>query len=498
MSQDGKTRTTEDIIDTPGNLSNMISARYIMREGKAPFTKFPASMVYPSYTVDWNAGDAYTDAVDQAVEIVSKEIEADPALQEMLRKPVWDEQDRTLWEAAVTAKMSDALTNDIRGGNLSQYRGDWTDAGVSRDSKINALSQDLEAGTQTMENDCDTMAITQSVILQTIDNKFLPERTEDLAATNFKVQTTYYVAYGRALREYAEGQEPPQAAAPEGEGAALAALAQGIQEQLAGLHAHIMSSETGSIVEATALRFVLPLNPDPIGDFIQGRTIYSGARPNFHYDSDTGVWAESDGHEPEFFDRAERQAHVDKYMQDVLVRYSEYALNGNLHNAQTQMEDLQSMTGDLDDKPSVQLFTELFDTMQTQGLDEDSYRMMQDLLETDEVRNFIQTVDKQESEIYKSLERAKTFALKEEELEKVQKQAVAVKLGKPDLLETLPRSLQYMQGVMGEEPESFPVQANLETMGEQLESDMDGLAPETQGMETSALEKAAKPMNPAA
>lgn len=174
--------------------------------------------------IDWDSDDAYTRAIEEIRQNVFERIESSPELQELLAKDSWSREDRVAWEKGVSEIVNDEH-KEIPG--LSNYRNstdvdDYPDV-ERRASRLNDLSSDIENETAYIEHDCESMSVLEGVILQQVDNAFLPESSE---SGDFKVSSNYFYMTGRTNFN------------PEYNGD--------------GAHAFIVSSATANVIEATA------------------------------------------------------------------------------------------------------------------------------------------------------------------------------------------------------------------------------------------------------
>ncbi|MGB0719821.1 MAG: hypothetical protein ACPGRX_05075, partial [Bdellovibrionales bacterium] len=143
-------------------------------------------------------------------------------LQDLLVKTSWSRLDRVTWEQEVSTIVSEEMAR-IQG--LSEYRlADYPDKYPEtqrRATRLNDLAYDIEHGTKTIEHDCETMSAIEGIVLQQVENHFLPEAAVD---GDYKVRSNYFYVGGRISQNKA----------------------------LRG-HAYIISSATANIIEGTAL-----------------------------------------------------------------------------------------------------------------------------------------------------------------------------------------------------------------------------------------------------
>lgn len=196
--------------------------------------------------IDWDSDDAYTRALEEIRENVFERIENSPELQELLAKESWTRDDRVAWERGVSEIVSEEH-KAIPG--LGTYRNNSDEERYPdverRASRLNDLSSDIENGTAFIEHDCEAMSILEGVILQQVDNAFLPEEAPE---GDYREASNYFYAVGRTNFN------------PEYNGD--------------GTHAFIISSATTNIIEATNTTgspYKENANPEmTFSDFING------------------------------------------------------------------------------------------------------------------------------------------------------------------------------------------------------------------------------------
>lgn len=173
--------------------------------------------------IDLNADDALNEAIDRMASGTASRIQSDRQLQNLLAKDQWTREDRVEWERKTSEIVSDEL-DKIPG--LNKYRNENDNEGVVRSSKLNALSEDIENGTEKFEFDCEMMSIVEGVVLQAVENHFLP--ADDGRGENaYKVASSYFYTRGDFASVTSENLDQMQS------------------------HAFIMSSATGNVIEAT-------------------------------------------------------------------------------------------------------------------------------------------------------------------------------------------------------------------------------------------------------
>lgn len=248
-------------VNDPVNITaeRAASFRHILETGEVPIVRGDSQRDFgtPSIHVDWQSDDAYTRAVQSIHDNTLARIEADPTLTELLAKPEWDRNDRMQWENSLSTIVSEE-TDKVPG--LDRYRttidpefpDDASNPAVQDPQKaaqeatlrINDLSSDIESGSGRYEYDCDIMAVTEGSVMQRIEDSVLPQTPD--APDSMKYAAPYYLGSGQ-----------------------LSSIDPEAMEATSGYHAFIVSSATGSIIEATS---------DPS----EGQTPYMEAES--HYD----------------------------------------------------------------------------------------------------------------------------------------------------------------------------------------------------------------------
>lgn len=209
----------------------------------------PTFVSWGSSRIDWDADDAFTQAMDQIFENVSERIELSETLLDLRAQDTWTAEDRVAWEREVSQIVSEEV-NNIQG--LGDYR-----TSVELPNSIlsermpayfNELSEDIENDTTRIEFDCDIQAVVEGVTLQRIDEEYLPLRGQD--ADDYKIRSNYFIANAEA--NFDTPDEPAQ-------------------------HAFIISSMTGNIIEAThdpdlhSHPYIESVNPEfSFEDFVRG------------------------------------------------------------------------------------------------------------------------------------------------------------------------------------------------------------------------------------
>lgn len=193
-----------------GDGINIVSVNYALIEGK--FNIFPYEQEM-NQDIDFNAKDALNGTLDSIENKVASRVQNE--LGHLLRDDSWDMQDREQWEeglAKITSK--EFLNADMA---VSEYRTEGR-----RTSLLNeTLNSDLNSkGKPTGEFDCEAMSKLEGVIIQRVENQALKGQQHEPG--NLKFPGNYFVGGGVVSFAGAEGG-----------------------------HAHLLSSVTGNIIEAT-------------------------------------------------------------------------------------------------------------------------------------------------------------------------------------------------------------------------------------------------------
>ena len=220
-----------------GNDGRLINFQYILETGRLPCRPLFGSISLAngmSYIADvflqratrnqhikWSSDDAFIRALTDIREKSAARIEDSLVLQALLQKDRWGKDDRVMWERNVSWITAEEVD---RVPGLGEYRTISCIAGdklpKKRPVRLNALSSDIEKDVTDIEFNCESMAAVEGVILQQMDNVFLPSESEE---GDFKVISNYFYVVGGA--DFGSG--------------------------IRGGHAFIQSSATGSIIEAT-------------------------------------------------------------------------------------------------------------------------------------------------------------------------------------------------------------------------------------------------------
>jgi len=212
--------------------------------------------------IDWQSDDAFTQAIEAIRSNTFERIEQDPDLQALLAKESWTREDRVAWERGVSEIINDEHAQ-IQG--LNRYRNNSDKEAYPdverRASRLNDLAVDIENDTLTIEHDCESNSIVEGVVLQLVDNAFLPDSAPE---GDYKEGANYFYTVGRS--NFTAGVN-------------------------GGVHAWVTSSATMNVIDGAAVSLPYRENVDEnmtFEDFIRGgmiinsdTSIYSGLHHSF-------------------------------------------------------------------------------------------------------------------------------------------------------------------------------------------------------------------------
>jgi hypothetical protein len=204
----------------------VVNFQSIIKSGDVPL----GNPVVGSYDVDWEADDLFNERINEIEMNVTKRVSQHDALQDLINKPEWANQDRVSWEFHLSEIVSEEV-NKVSG--FEEYRSSSKNIigtlfdGIDRESRANEISRDLETGGQAIEFDCELMTIVEGSIIQRVENTLLPEGSEE--GGGYKEAGNYF--YAQSQVSYDPQRDDP--------------------DEWRG-HAYIISSVTGNIIEATA------------------------------------------------------------------------------------------------------------------------------------------------------------------------------------------------------------------------------------------------------
>ena len=394
------TEIDKEIIDGPGSISRLISASYILRTGEIPIGDDSflglAEIFYPSYNVDWRANDTFTLAIDEAFNEMLHGVLENPALQDLLKKDSWNKADRCLWEKELTAAMHEALSN-VCGGNLQKYRNDWLDEGVTRSSSLNELSEDLQNNTQTMENDCDTMAIVQAVLMQRVENHFLGHGGDEENTSNMRNPTTYYVAYGRLAKVKTSEEDVERIMEklkdqPKEVQDHMRRDLEGF-DQVTGkegkeYHAVVISCDSGCVIEPTNGTYFVPYNHDTIKDYTNGVPILMASGEN-HFATDGSVISIE---EAIIVATDINVAEAENLISEMIRVYESSKLSRDMDAIEEKMDNLKVAVKEVSEDPGIQTLIETLKSGSQSGLDDSQAQIIKSLLQDPEVCSLLSRV----------------------------------------------------------------------------------------------------------
>ena len=213
--------------------------------------------------IDWNSDDTFTRAMTTIRQNTYARIEASDVLQGLLNKESWSREDRVIWEREVAEIVNDEhkAIPGLRAYRNTSDRELYPET-QERVVRLNDLSADMENGTRRLEHDCETHAKLEGIILQQVDNHFLPDMAPD---EDYKQRSGYFYVVGRV------NFSPTQTGS--------------------GSHAYLVSSATTNVLEGTntLAGYTYKENTNPnmsFKDFIDGGiiintdgTMYTG----YHY-----------------------------------------------------------------------------------------------------------------------------------------------------------------------------------------------------------------------
>ncbi len=208
------------------NFRSILENGLVPLQGRASFY----GMTY-NQNIDFDQDDAYTRALDDITRAVQKRIDVDPKMQELLKKESWSRDDRVDWERRTSRYVSEEADNiqGLGGYRHANFAGKIDNpfsgsVAETRALNVNDLAQDIENDTEIIEYDCETMSLTEGAVLQRIEDANLPMSAP--IEGSFKESSSYFYTSG---------------------------LAFSYDPNLNNFgHAFIVSSATGSVIEATA------------------------------------------------------------------------------------------------------------------------------------------------------------------------------------------------------------------------------------------------------
>ncbi len=230
----GKDWKTTGYEEASNNITHgrMLNVANIIETGKVDLypgivSPLGASAQDFTITIDKDPSQAPSDALNTSInsvqENVLKAIEQSESMQTLLQKDSWTMDDRIAYEK----ELSQIVSNEVAMiPGLDQYRS----MGESKSTNnMNDLSQDITTGSHDLRYDCGRMAVLEGIVLQQVEQAILPDTAPD---GDQKQSQNYFVQSGSIKNMDVETP--------------------GGLYGIGGLHAWVVSSATGGIIEATA------------------------------------------------------------------------------------------------------------------------------------------------------------------------------------------------------------------------------------------------------
>ncbi len=188
-----------------------INFQYILKTGQIPQVSYSDGLPYfeddnlpylPVYErqewgsqyIDWSSDDAFTQALESIKSSVFRRVESSGELYGLLTSDHWNKDDRIEWEREVAYIVSEEV-DKITG--LDRYRVAAPelkyDQAERRATRLNDISADIENDTTDYEVDCETFSIVKGLILQQVDNYYLPPKASE---GDYKAVTNYFYVSG--------------------------------------------------------------------------------------------------------------------------------------------------------------------------------------------------------------------------------------------------------------------------------------------------------------
>lgn len=196
----------------------------------------------PDQTIDLNAGDEFTQALDAITLRAQARLEKSASIAGLMRKSDWSMQDRIEWERELALTESEERH---RYPGLGAYRNIFNREHLAkkRPPRLNDLSEDIRNSTDDLEFDCEQMSAVDGLILDRLEGALLPAR-----GRGYKRAFPYARATGYIYMEFD--------------------VFNGVKDDyVSGHHVFLISPATGSIIEATA---------DPLAEEAVYRTALHG------------------------------------------------------------------------------------------------------------------------------------------------------------------------------------------------------------------------------
>lgn len=251
---------SRDIIDLADGY-RAVSFPSILRTGKVDAT-ISSNTAIPDHYIDWSQKDAFVQTIIDLQENVVARISQDPKMAALLNDPHWDMNDRMSWEERLSEITSEEMDKIPA---YSYYRTvglPGAAAAQSRATRVNDLSADINNNTKNLEFDCETMSIVEGVIMQSVEHAYIGQQKPTV--DNLKGEGTYFYSGGAVYYGPSTGGF--------------------------GGHAFIMSSLTGSIIEATAdpsnQQASYRRTDSTFAEFVSGKTVTTDGKNT----NDTAVY----------------------------------------------------------------------------------------------------------------------------------------------------------------------------------------------------------------
>ncbi|MBI4031019.1 MAG: hypothetical protein HY370_05030 [Proteobacteria bacterium] len=232
--------------------SRSISFHHIMETGEVDSLGFHlVTILFPSnsdYSIDFKTDDKFNAAMSRLYEQTIKKIETDPRLQSLLKKDTWSPQDREKWEKLLNYAIQPEMIKEF-GPYRTQDSLYSSFSHVKRNPQLNALGEDIgkqgnapvavapwiqtPAGEKyVVEFDCEAMSLVKGMIMQKMDDKFLPKNTKNENDMKYAAEYRYNTGIHKEADTYAINS-----------------------------HAYIFSPATQNVIEGTSTQYVVNTNP---------------------------------------------------------------------------------------------------------------------------------------------------------------------------------------------------------------------------------------------
>jgi hypothetical protein len=192
---------------------------------------------FQNMRMDLNSNDSFARSVQQTRDAVLDRVENDPEMQRLMQQRHWGRTERVQYEMQLSRFVEEEMS---RIPGLRDYRSS-VDISINdpysgrpqrtarSSTNLNDLSFDIDNNTMSIRWDCSRQSAVQGAIMQMVENTILPTTA---SPDNMHVRSNYFRAVG--LFEFHEGM-PVQPGMNAG-----------------SMHAWVVSSATGNVIEATA------------------------------------------------------------------------------------------------------------------------------------------------------------------------------------------------------------------------------------------------------